>query len=139
MANQVETFLSSIGARIKAFFDRAEPIARAVVSAAVTAQPIVDVALSLSGNAPAAALYNTVSNAAQSAEIAAAAAGAQTGTGAQKAAAVLANSTVQNAFTAFEQAVGVAPHSTEQQQQYISAVVATLNNLNGAPAVVPAA
>lgn len=138
MANGVVTFLSSIGSRLKAFFEKAEPIAREVIGDAVKAQPIVDVALSLSGNAPAAALYNTVSNAAQSAEIAAAAAGAQTGTGAQKAAAVLSNSAVQSAFTTFEQAVGVAPHSTEQQQQYINAVVATLNSLNGAPAV-PAA
>lgn len=134
MANGLETFLSSVGNRLKAFFAKAEPIARAVSAAAVSAQPIVDVALSLSGHAPAAVLYNTVSDAAQSAEIAAAAAGAQAGTGAQKAAAVLSDPTVQQAFAAFEQAVGVAPHSAERQQQYINAVVATLNNLNGTPA-----
>lgn len=128
------SFLSSIGSRIKTFFEKFLPIAKQVTDAAVKASPIVDIALTASGHPEAAALYNSVSGAVQGAEAAAAAAGAQTGTGTQKAALVLSNPVVQQAFTTFESAVGVQAHTTDQQLQYINAVVQTLNTLNGAPA-----
>lgn len=124
-------FLSTIVARLKTFFSKAVPVLNEVTAGAVKAQPIVDVALTAAGAGPEAVLYNTVSSAVQSAEVAAAAAGEQSGTGAQKAAAVLSNPTVQNAFTTFENALGIAPHSTTQQTQYINAVVTTLQSLNG--------
>lgn len=127
-------FLSAIGTRLKSFFTKAFPIFEKITQAAVAASPVVDVALAAAGQPAAAVLYNTVSASVMSAETAAAAAGAQSGTGAQKAAVVLSNPTVQQAFVTFEEAVGVTSHTAEQQQAYLNAVVATLNQLNGAPA-----
>lgn len=134
MASNATSFLSTIGTRLKSFFEKFLPVAEKVTQAAVTAEPIVDIALAGAGQAPAAALYNTVASSVLGAETAAAAAGAQTGTGTQKAAAVLSDPTVQAAFTEFEKAVGVTPHSTAQQLVYINGVVATLNSLNGTQA-----
>ena len=132
------TFLSTIGTRIKSFIEKLIPIGEQITQDAVKAEPIVDIALAGAGQPAAASLYNTVSAAVLNAETAAAAAGSQSGTGAQKAAAVLSNPTVQQAFTTFEQAVGVTAHSTQQQLTYVSGVVSTLNGLNGVSATTPA-
>lgn len=128
------SFLSTIGTRIKSFFEKFLPIAKTITEDAVKAEPIVDFALTASGLGPAAQLYNEVASAVLAAETAAAAASAQTGTGTQKAAAVLSNPTVQTAFSTFENAVGVSPHTTQQQLGYVNSVVATLNGLNGTAA-----
>ncbi len=127
------SFLSNIGTRLKSFFTKLLPVAQKITQAAVTAEPIVDLALAGAGHPEAALLYNKVSASVLGAETAAAAAGAQTGTGTQKAAAVLSDPTVQQAFAEFEQAVGVTPHSTSQQLDYVNSVVLTLNKLNGTP------
>jgi hypothetical protein len=135
MATNATSFLSTLTTRLKSFFTKFLPIAQQVTADAVKAAPIVDIALAAAGHPEAAALYNTVSASVLGAETAAAAAASQTGTGVQKSVAVLANPTVQAAFTTFENAVGVQAHSTAQQLQYINAVVSTLNTLNGSPAV----
>lgn len=129
------SFLSNIGTRLRSFFTKLLPIAQKVTAGAIAAEPIVDLVLVGAGHPEAAALYNQVSASAVSAETAAAAAAAQTGTGVQKSAAVLSDPTVQKAFADFEAAVGVQPHTTAQQLEYIDAVVLTLNKLNGAPGV----
>lgn len=134
MSASKPSFLSTVGSRLKSFFAKALPIFEDITKGAVQAEPLVDIALDSTGNAPAAALYNTVAGEVLGAETAAIAAGTQNGTGAQKAAAVLSSSAVQKAFSDFEAAVGVAPHSTSQQLAYVNGVVATLNNLNPTPA-----
>lgn len=139
MANEVETFLSSVSTRLKNFFTKLAPIAKQITEGAVALEPIVDTALVATGNAAAASLYNAVSGEVLNAETAAAAAAQQTGTGAQKTAAVLSTPAVQKAFLDFEQAVGVQPHTSQQQVTYINAVVATLNGLNATPTAQPAA
>lgn len=131
MSSNASSFLSNIVPRLKSFFAKFLPIAQKVTAAAVKAEPIVDLALAGAGHPEAAALYNTVSASVLSAETVAAAAASQTGSGVQKSAAVLSDPTVQQAFTTFENAVGVTPHSTAQQLQYVDAVVGTLNSLNG--------
>jgi hypothetical protein len=139
MASNATSFLSTIGGRLKSFFEKLLPIAQAITKGAVVAEPIVDLALAGAGQPAAATLYNTVTSSVLGAETAAAAAASQTGTGTQKAAAVLSDPSVQAAFATFEKAVGVTAHSTEQQLGYVSAVVATLNSLNGVPAPPPPA
>ena len=133
MASNATSFLSNVGTRLKSFFTKLLPVAQKVTAGAVTLEPIVDLALAGAGHPEAAALYNTVAGSVLGAETAATAAASQAGTGIQKSAAVLSDPTVQKAFTDFENAVGVTAHSTTQQLQYVTAVVATLNSLNGAP------
>lgn len=139
MATNATSFLSTIGTRLKSFLAKLLPIAEKITQGAVTVEPIVDLALTAAGQPGAATLYNTVAGSVLNAETTAAAAGSQTGTGTQKAAAVLSDPTVQKAFSDFEAAIGVEPHSTSQQLAYVNAVVSTLNTLNGTPATAPAA
>lgn len=134
MATNATSFLSTLGSRLKRFFAKFLPIAQQITADAVKAAPIVDLALAGAGHPEAAALYNTVSASVLGAETAAAAASSQTGSGVQKSVAVLSDPTVQQAFATFENAIGVQPHSTAQQLQYVNAVVSTLNTLNGSPA-----
>ncbi len=106
--------LSSIGTGLKDFFDKLLPIA-------VAAEPIIDVAFPGIG-----ALYNTTVAMVINAEIAAAAAGKQNGTGPQKLAAVV------QALTPIATQYLASQGITADQAQitaWVNAVVASLNAL----------
>jgi hypothetical protein len=109
-----ETVLSHIGHGLKIFFTDATKVAE-------VAEPIVDIMFP-----GIAALYNTTVTAASNAEIAAIAAGAQNGTGAQKLAMVVA--AITPAFTQYATANNI-PVNTTAITAYANAVVATLNAL----------
>jgi hypothetical protein len=113
-----KSILSDIGNGLKKFFT-------VVVGAAQTAEPIVDTIFP-----GVAALYNTVVSAVASAEAAAVAAGVQNGTGAQKLALVVAS--VESSFNTFASANGLPAPTTQTIENYVNAVVASLNAIPAA-------
>lgn len=118
----LKSILSDIGNGLKTFFTDADKVATA-------AEPFVDIAFP-----GVAALYNTTVTAVGNAETAAIAAGAQSGSGAQKLAAVVAS--IESDFNAYWKSIGnttSAPQSTIEN--YVNAVVASLNAI---PAVASA-
>lgn len=137
MANGVETFLSKIGKDIKGVFDW---LGSAQGKAAVGGgEAILNIALGLANPALAAgaigieSLVNSGLQSAVTAESLAAAAGAQSGTGPQKAVAVTNSLIAQSA--AFLKSVGVSD-ATAQEVQSIAAIIGTssANILNAIPA-----
>lgn len=106
------TILSDIGNGLKKFFGAAEKVA-------VAAEPIIDIAFP--GVAP---LYNATVNEVAAAETAAIAAGAQSGSGEQKLAAVVA--AITPTFTAYAQANNIPVNATTITA-WVNAVVASLN------------
>jgi hypothetical protein len=126
MANVFVSVLDAIGKDFEKFFSVALPIAQ-------QAEPIVaDLAPWVSP------LYNLTVNTVKAAEVAAAAAGQQSGTGPQKLAFVL--SATQPFVLSYLQSQGVSAPTTAQYSQYISLVVAQLNLFSGlsAPIAPPA-
>jgi hypothetical protein len=117
----IKSILDDIGTGLKKFFTVADTVA-------TDAEPFVDVAFP-----GVSALDNTTVSAVGVAEASAAAAGAQTGTGAQKLAIVV--STIEGDFNTYWTSLGnttSAPLTTIEN--YVNAVVASLNAI---PAVVP--
>jgi hypothetical protein len=112
------TILSDIGNGLKKFFTGA-------VKVAVVTEPIVDILFPGISS-----LYNLTVNAAANAENAAIAAGAQSGTGEQKLALVVAS--IENDFAAYAKAAGIA-YSSDTITAWVNAVVATLNAIPSAP------
>ena len=107
--------LSNITTKLKSFFTGTLKVAEEVTGIAQKAEPFVDLGLSIAGLAPVATLFNNVTTAAGQAELAAAAAGQQNGTGAQKAALVL-----QSVYASFEAAAQAermgSPGSGDREQ-----------------------
>ena len=130
----VRTFLSSVEARVKSYFVDAAKVIEEGDKVAAEVEPFVDAALP--GAAP---LYNAIVAEVGTIETAAIAAGAQSGTGTQKLAAVLASPTVQAAVSQFATTAGVSPLTQTQVTNYVRAVVATLNALPSTPAAPAAA
>jgi hypothetical protein len=108
-----KTILSDIGSGLKKFFSMADGVAKA-------AEPIVDVAFP-----GIASLYNTTVTEVGNAETAAIAAGAQSGSGAQKLAAVVA--AVTPYFTQYASQNGLPAPTSAVITNYVNAVVASLN------------
>lgn len=108
-----KSILSDIGNGLKKFFGVAETVAKAV-------EPIIDVAFP-----GIASLYNATFTEVGNAETAAIAADAQSGTGAQKLAAVVAAITPY--FTQYAQQNGLPAPTTTVITNYVNAVVASLN------------
>lgn len=106
------SILSDIGNALKKVFGVA-------VKVAAVAEPIVDIAFP-----GISALYNLTVSAAANAETNAIAAGAQSGTGAQKLATVIASITAD--FEAYATAAGI-PFTQATITAWVNAVVATLN------------
>lgn len=114
------SILSEIGTGLKKFFT-------AGVTAATAAEPLVD---SLFPGV--ATLFNSVVTEIGNAEAAAIAAGAQSGTGPQKLAAVVQAS--EQAFVAWAEKNGfVVPNETEIQNA-VNGIVAFVNSLSATPA-----
>ena len=120
MAN-FKSVLSDIGKGLAKFFSVA-------VGVAVVAEfPIIDVVFP--GLAP---LYNTTVNAVADAEAKAIAAGQQNGTGAQKLALVVAS--IEADFNAYAKANNLPTPNTAIIENYVNAVVATINSIPAANA-----
>lgn len=115
-----KTILDDIGNGLKKVFTIGTEVAKA-------AEPFVDIAFP--GIAP---LYNATVAAVGTAETAAIAAGAQTGTGAQKLAAVVAS--ITPVFTAYATAQGLPAPTVATITNYVNAVVATVNAIPAANA-----
>ena len=115
----LESVLSHIGHDMKVFFTGAVKVAQA-------AEPFVDIMLP--GIAP---LYNATVTAIAQAETASIAAGAQSGSGAQKLAFVI--SAIDADFQVYAKAQGITYNSTVVES-YVNAAVATLNALPKATA-----
>lgn len=113
-----KSILSDIGHSLKTFFSLADSVAKA-------AEPIVDVAFP-----GVAALYNATVAEVGNAETAAIAAGAQSGTGTQKLAAVVA--AISPTFTQYAAQNGLAAPTTAIITDYVNAVVASLNAIPSA-------
>lgn len=113
MAASFKSILSDIGNKLKEFFTKALPVAEA-------AEPIVDVAFP-----GVAALYNSTVAEVSAAETAAIAAGAQSGTGAQKLAAVVA--AITPTFAQYAAQNGLPAPTQAVITNYVNAVVASLN------------
>jgi len=113
-----KTILDDIGNTLKKAFTVGVEVAKA-------AEPFVDVAFP-----GIAALYNTTVTAVGNAENAAIAAGAQTGTGAQKLAAVVA--AITPAFAAYAVSQGLPAPTVATITNYANAVVATVNAIPAA-------
>jgi hypothetical protein len=111
------SILDDIGHGLKVFFTDATKVA-------VAAEPIVDMAFP-----GIASLYNLTVNAVSNAETAAIAASAQTGTGPQKLALVMA--AIENDFAAYAKTTGISYNATTIQN-WINAVVASLNAIPAA-------
>jgi hypothetical protein len=115
-----KSILSDIGSGLKKFFTGAVEVAK-------DAEPFVDTLFP-----GVAALYNTTVTAVGTVEAASIAAGAQSGTGAQKLAAV--TSTIEADFNAYWTAIGnkeTAPQTVIEQ--WVNAVVASLNAIPSTP------
>lgn len=113
-----KSILSDIGNALKKFFSEADKIA-------AVAEPIVDTAFpGISG------LYNATVTEVGNAETAAIAAGAQSGSGAQKLAVVVG--AITPTFTQYAQANGLSTPSTAVITNYVNAVVASLNAIPAA-------
>jgi hypothetical protein len=115
-----KTILSDIGTGLKKFFGIA-------VDAAKAAEPIVDIAFP-----GISVLYNATVNEVASAEAAAIAAGAQSGTGAQKLALVVA--AVTPYFQQYATAQGLPAPTVATITAWVNAVVAGLNAIPSATA-----
>jgi hypothetical protein len=113
MAANFKSILSDIGNGLKKFFDKALPVAEA-------AEPIVDAAFP-----GIAALYNSTVAEVSSAETAAIAASAQSGSGAQKLAAVVA--AITPTFEQYASENGLPAPTEAVITNYVNAVVASLN------------
>lgn len=121
-ASSFTSALSAVGHGLKVFFTGAEKVA-------VAAEPFVDTIFP-----GAATLYNGIVAEVGQVEASAIAAGAQTGTGTQKLALVVAS--VEADFTAYEKANNITvPHTQDQITAAVNGVVAFLNALS---ATVPA-
>jgi hypothetical protein len=107
------SILSDIGTGLKKFFS-------VVVGAAAVAEPIVDTIFP-----GLAALYNTTVAAVANAEAAAIAAGQQNGTGPQKLSLVVA--AIESSFNTYASSNGLAAPSTAVIENYVNAVVASIN------------
>lgn len=110
------SILSDIGNGLKKAFTVLTGVAQA-------AEPFVDLATAAMPGVP--ALYNATVSAAITAEAAAVTAGAQTGTGAQKLAFVVAS--ITSSFNAYATANGLATPTQTTIEAYVNAVVASLN------------
>lgn len=115
-----KTILDDIGNALKKAFSLG-------IEAAVVAEPIVDIAFP-----GIAALYNTTVGAVATAETGAIAAGAQTGTGPQKLAFVVAS--IEQAFNAYAAANKLQTPTQAVIENYVNAVVASLNAIPAATA-----
>lgn len=124
MAN-FKTILSDIGNGLKKFFSAADKVAAVV-------EPIVDVAFP-----GIASLYNSTVTEVGNAETAAIAAGAQSGSGAQKLAAVVA--AITPTFAQYAQANGLPAPTSAVIANYVNAVVASLNAIPAASSSTAAA
>lgn len=113
MSSKFQSILSDVGTFLKKVFT-------GVTAVAAAAEPIVDVAYP--GIAP---LYSATVAAAVQAESAAVAAGQQTGTGTQKLALVV--SAIEKQFNAFASANGIGGTTTTTIENWVNAVVASLN------------
>lgn len=111
------SILSDVGNALKKVFGIG-------VKVAEVAEPIIDIAFPGIG-----ALYNLTVTAAANAETGAIAAGAQSGTGAQKLAAVI--SAIDADFTVYAQAAGI-PFTSATITAWVNAVVASLNAIPAA-------
>ena len=116
MAN-INTILSEVGHVFKVFFTDATKVAQ-------IAEPIVDVAFP-----GISALYNLTVTAAANAENAAIAAGAQSGSGAQKLALVVAS--IESAYADYAKSAGITA-TPAAVIAWANAVVATLNAIPAA-------
>ena len=117
----LNTILSDIGNGLKKFFGIAVTVAQA-------AEPIIDIAFP--GIAP---LYNLTVAEVAKAEAAAVAAGAQSGTGAQKMALVVA--AITPVFQQYASTTGIPmAQQATAITNWVSAVVATLNAIPAPPA-----
>lgn len=115
-----KSILSDIGNGLKKFFSISESIVK-------DAEPIIDIAFpGIAG------LYNATVTEVGNAETAAIAAGAQNGTGAQKLAAVIA--AITPAFNAYAQQNGLQTPTQAVIENYVNAVVASLNAIPATPA-----
>jgi len=113
-----KSILSDIGRGLKKFFSLADDIAKDV-------EPIVDAVFpGIAG------LYNATVTEVGNAETAAIAAGAQSGTGAQKLAAVVA--AITPTFTQYAAQNGLPAPTTAVITNYVNAVVASLNAIPAA-------
>lgn len=117
-----KTILSDIGNGLKKFFSLADGIAKDI-------EPIVDVAFPGIAN-----LYNTTVTEVGNAETAAIAAGAQSGTGGQKLAAVV--TAITPYFIQYASQNGLPAPTSAVITNYVNAVVASLNAI---PTSTPAA
>ena len=113
-----KSILSDIGSGLKKFFGMA-------VEAAQVAAPFVDVAFPGIGT-----LYTATVAAAAQAEAAAVAAGQQNGTGPQKLAMVVA--AVEKQFQDFASANGISSVTVKMVENWVNAVVASLNAIPAA-------
>lgn len=118
------TILSDIGNGLKKIFGIG-------VAASVAAEPIVDILFP--GIAP---LYNGTVSAVAAAESAAIAAGNQSGSGPQKLAAVV--TAITPIFVQYAQSNGLATPSQAVIENYVNAVVATLNAIPAVQTAVKA-
>ena len=125
MAQSFKSILDDIGRGLKTFFTTDLP---KVVGIAQEAEPVVDLATAALPGIP--ALYNATVNEVVAAEAAAASAGAQSGTGSQKLAAVV--TAITPTFNAYAAANGLATPTTATIQAYVSAVVDGLNAIPAA-------
>jgi len=118
-----KSILSTVGHGFAKFFGVA-------LKVAVAAEPFVDIAFP-----GIALLYNTTVNEVAKAEAAAIAAGAQSGTGAQKLAMVIAS--IEPAFEEYAKATGIPDAQKAQTiENWVNAVVASLNAIP-APITAP--
>lgn len=111
-----KSILSDIGKGLKVFFTDATKVAQ-------VAEPIIDMAFP-----GIATLYNSGVNEVVAIETASIAAGSQSGTGAQKLAAVLSSQAFQTAVVQFEATAGIKLSAAEQTA-FINAIVAMLNSI----------
>lgn len=108
----IGSILSNVGHGLKLFFAGAVKVAQ-------VAEPFVDIAFP-----GIAVLFNTTVNAVAQAEMAAAAAGVQTGSGPQKLAFVVAS--IESSYEAYAKANGIS-YDAAKIEAWANAVVASLN------------
>jgi hypothetical protein len=120
LESKVESILSHIGSTLKKVFTGT--VAQDILKTAEVAEPLV--ALAFPGVA---ALYAATVSEVAAAETAAIAAGAQTGTGAQKLAAVVA--AITPTFNAYLKAQGLPTQTAETVEKWVNTVVAGLNSI----------
>ena len=117
-----KTILDDVGAALKKFF---VPVAKEAVAIAGDIEPIVDLAFPGIAN-----LYNATVAEVTKAEALAIAAGQQTGTGVQKLATAVAG--ITPTFNAYAAANGLGIPAIQTIENYVNAVVASLNAIPAA-------